>query len=240
MKNRVSLSLASFVLLSVFSGATQTPDPSPQQLIDASNRMSNLREAGPYKLEASVIFNPGQANQLNGHITVVGDKDFSRSELQLGGYRQIVWIKSDQTYVARSGHFPLVQRILPLDRFWRVKPLATQSQFSQVSKRNRGHSELNCFEVRQPKAGKQKMCFDASTSLWAIDANPNQESEFLDYSRFGHHYFPQHIILRESGRTVLEVKDINVVQANVSPEAFNVPQGTLQFDSCEDKTQEEV
>src|SRR5437016_6847648 len=81
--------------------------PQPQQLIQAASEISSLAKIRPYILTATVVFHPGTKNQESGHLTIYRDKGFYRSELEIGGYRQLEWTLNGKLRVARSTPYPL-------------------------------------------------------------------------------------------------------------------------------------
>src|SRR5215471_12214721 len=83
------IALTSFLLvvLPIFS-ADKNDLPSPQQLLGASMKASDLSSLCPYQFNAHVVINRGTSAEKSGTVTIYRDKTDYRYEAQIEDYRE--------------------------------------------------------------------------------------------------------------------------------------------------------
>ena len=99
---------AALVSLAVLPCLGQTAIvPTPRQMRDRSNEVSDLTSLVPYQIHAVVISNSGRRDQQKGELTIYRDKNRSRFDLRLGNYREVRIVANKSLYISRSQPYPI-------------------------------------------------------------------------------------------------------------------------------------
>jgi hypothetical protein len=223
--------------LGFLAHAAESPQ-TPKQLVELSRRASDLSEV-PYKLNATVVLNPGSGKEVSGTITILRDKGLYHSDLRLAGYREARWIREHTLYIARTQPIPVPNLLLlrELDHLWRTPVIPDGIKTLKQSNEKDHGKPLDCFESNEGDR-RSKFCFDPSTSvLVKAKGLEFHDVEFQHFGMFEQKYFPQRIIVREQDRTVLEVRDIAISKATFTAEMFNPPNGAAGLPTCDEMTQ---
>src|SRR5437660_383652 len=242
--NRILFSYLCAAGLLISPSASVVDDlPSPRDLIQAANEISNLSKIRPYILTATLVLQPGKKNQAIGKVTIYRDKEAYRSELEMGGYRQLGWTTSGKLRIARSSAYPLpgLENLTELDRFLELR-FPAETSYEKLSKTTRNGVEAYCFEARQPgdRWGSQE-CFDAKMktaiqgSITARAVSERRVVWFSDFHDFSGRQFPGNIRFSQDKRdTPLEVRDIEIKPGQLNLANMPVAKEFLEFDTCED------
>jgi hypothetical protein len=229
--------LTAFLLLSLSGGLFAQSAQTPEQLVEHSRETSDLSATGPYQLQATVVLNPeaSKEKEIAGTITIVRGKDLYRSELKLRDYREVRWIKDNMLYIARTGAVPIPKTLLlrQLDRLWRVSVAPDDIRPKLSTEKDHG-KQLDCIESRS-ELPRHKFCFDPTTSV-VVKAKgfEGHTLEFQDFPTFEQKYFPKRILFQQRDQTVLEVRDISIVKANLTADAITPQEGSLGLPTCDE------
>lgn len=223
----------------LLAGSSRGKEPlqTPQQLIESSRKASDFSQIGPYRLQATVILNPGISKKVTGQIIVLRDGDLYRSELQLEQYHETRWANGNKLYISRSQQIPLIKTPLlrHLDRLWRPSLLPSDAKVTRMFRQKHNHTELQCFEAIRGEGAKRTSCFDPSTGVMVENGSEEyRELDFLDYATFEQRYFPTRMIFRERDGVALEVKDITISKAEFNRDVLAPPPGIPAMDTCDD------
>jgi TonB-like protein len=223
----------------VVSALAAGPPHTPQQMLDLSRTASDLSEAGPYQLQATVVLNPGTSKEIAGQISILRDKGLYRSEIKLRDYREVRRIKNNMLYIARTQPVPVPKTVLlrQLDRLWRANLPVDDTQAAKVLTEKDHGKILECFEISRGESTRRRLCFDPSTSvLVKAKSFESHDVEFRDFSTFEQKYFPQRIIFRERDRMAMEVRDITISKATFAADVFDPPAGATGLPTCDEPT----
>jgi hypothetical protein len=210
----------------------------PEQIVALSRKAVDLSAVGPYRLNATVVLNPGTSKEVSGPITLIRDKGLYHSDLNLAGYRETRWIKEQTLYIARSQPIPIPPLLLlrELDHLWRAPIIPDGIKTLKQSKEKDHGTQLDCFESSQTD-WRNKFCFDPATSvLVKAKGLEFHEVEFRDFGTFEQKCFPRKIIVRDQDKTVLEITNINISKGKADPDMFELPKDAIVLPTCDELT----
>lgn len=216
----------------------------PQQLIQAANKASDLSSLRPYRLEGSIIVNRGKGNEKMGTLAILQDKDRSRMEISFGNYREVKVVVGNKLYLERNVTVrPLGWQNLPdLQRLWRLT-LAASDQVSAVSAMQAQGKQANCFDVTMEEHRIERECFDTSSQAWIESGirrgdekkvTPFSGTQFLDYTSRDGKQFPRTIRETRLGKTMSEIINIEIKPAQFQDSDFAIPAKVTPFETCEE------
>src|SRR2546423_12105855 len=107
MTNNKGCSLLLCMACICFGVARADDASAARDLLLASHEASALAKVMPYEFRATVTINPGDPNQKKGQIVIYRDKDRSRSDLQVEGYREVMLSLGTKLYFVLSAPFPV-------------------------------------------------------------------------------------------------------------------------------------
>ncbi|MBZ5520963.1 MAG: energy transducer TonB [Acidobacteriia bacterium] len=232
------------IMLALASGNDQTA--SPNQLIQAANDASDLSSLQPYRLEGSIVVNPGKANEKTGRLMILQDRNRSRSEIIFGKFREVKIVVDNKLYLdSDRAARPVELWGLPdLERLWRLT-LASSDQVSAPSAMEVQEKQAYCFDVTIRKQVIERECFDPSSHVWIESANrqggekngaPFHGTRFLDYASQGGKQFPRTIREISAGKITSEIRNIEIKPAQFQDSDFSIPPNTTPFETCQEMT----
>jgi hypothetical protein len=208
----------------------------PEQLVALSRKAVDLSAVGSYRLNATVVLNPGTSKEVSGPITLLRDKGLYHSDLNLTGYRETRWIKEQTLFISRSQPLPIPTLFLvrELDHLWRVPVIPDGIKTLKQSKEKDHGTQLDCFESNQAD-WRNKFCFDPATSvLVKAKGLEFHDVEFQDFGTLEQKYFPRRIIVRDQDKTVLEIRNITISKAKFTSDMFDPPKNATELPTCDE------
>jgi len=211
--------------------------PTPQQLLDAAHKVSDLTTLGAYVLRGTVVVNPGGKDERRGKLIIARDHDRARLRLDLNGRIEERVVSGDKLYVVPGQGTLYAIGLSEFDRSWdpggpqRFSIRATPS-FGRVHAEKSHERDAWCVEEKS-RASKDRLCFDAATSVLLRDGSSGKD--FLDYALAGTQLYPQKVKIFDRILVPIEVDQISVTPAPLTDEIFKVPDNAVEVETCEAK-----
>ena len=229
------------VLLPLWFGlvsASAQQAPSPQQLLDAAHKATDLSSLGAYVLHATIVMNPGDPKlERQGKLTIVRDHDRARVSLESDGRTEERVVSGKKEFVVPGQGTAVVLGLRRLDYNWdpgRPPQFATHETFSfgSVRRQKIQDREAWCFD-RKAKF-KTKLCFDAASSVLLHDgSNEESREEYSDYVSLGASLYPQKVQIFRENQAPFEVRQISIAPAQLNDDAFKVPDKAIEVEGCD-------
>ena len=224
-----------FCWIPLFCSAAQQP-PTPSQLADQANAISDLSRLGSYRLKAIVAVGSDK-HGATGTLTVDHGQENTRQELEFTDYHEVSLTRGDTGYFRRKPTVPLyvAERIRDFDELWWVA-IPSESEVDAVSSAKVHGVQALCFTVRPDKITHIRYCFDAATHLLLSSrtshADDDVEILFLDYQEIDGVHFPGTIRFLEEEKAAEEVRKVAVVRMAFEPANFFPPTDARGFHTC--------
>jgi TonB family protein len=237
MTSKKRLSVLLLLCLGLISASAELP-PSPQQLLDAAHKATDLSSLGAYVLHATIVMNPGDPKlERQGKLTIVRDHDRARVTLESDGRTEERVVSGSKEFVVPGQGTAVVLGLRKLDYNWdpgRPPQFATHETFSfgSVRRQKIQDREAWCFD-RKAKF-KTKLCFDAATAVLLHDgSNEKSREEYSDYTSLGASLYPQKVQIFRENQTPFEVRQISITPAQFNDDAFKVPDKAIEVEGCD-------
>jgi hypothetical protein len=222
--------------------------PTPQQLLDAAHKATDIASAGAYVLHADVVINAGGQPEHHAKLTIYRDHDRARVTLESDGrIEERVILRGKQLVVPGHGTLEAIG-LSAFDQIWnpirRMKfANNTESTLGSVSAHKIHKRDAWCFDRKSPwefsgktNEIKSTLCFDAATAVLvreSSDETTNQE--FLDYTSFGTAMYPRKVQILRENRAPIVVRHISVQPATLTDDTFKEPTNSMEVESCSDE-----
>jgi hypothetical protein len=230
--------LALLLFCSGMVSASAEQVPTPQQLLDAAHKATDLSSLGAYVLHATIVINPGDPKlERQGKLTIVRDHERSRVTLESNVRTEERVILGSKEFVVPGQGTAVVLGLRKLDYSWdpgRPPQFATHETFSfgSVRRQRIQGREAWCFD-RKAKF-KTKLCFDAVTAVLLHDgSNEKNREEYSDYTSLGASLYPQKVQIFRESQAPLEVRQISITSAQFNDDAFKVPDKAIEVERCD-------
>ena len=230
-----SLCIAVFVLVVFVASviAFTQQKPSPEELLQAVHKKSDLRGLGSYVLTGTIVVNPGTKDEKTGSLAVYREHDRVRVDVKIGEQVETRITAGDKDYLDPNRLMFGGTWLTEFDRIWdpdnrNANMFAGKSGWGNLSRRKIEGVEAWCME-RKHEYGKDHLCVDAAHSV-LLDFNNH---EFSDYSSVDNVTFPQTIKVSEPPGAPIEVRKIQVATYPAEPELFSIPAGFWEFETCD-------
>jgi TonB family protein len=237
MTSKKRLSVLLLLCLGLISASAEQP-PSPQQLLDAAHKATDLSSLGAYVLHATIVMNPGDPKlERQGKLTIVRDHDRARVMLESDGRTEERVVSGSKEFVVPGQGTAVVLGLRKLDYNWdpgRPPQFATHETFSfgSVRRQKIQDREAWCFD-RKAKF-KTKLCFDAATAVLLHDgSNEKSREEYSDYTSLGASLYPQKVQILRENQAPFEVRQISITPAQFNDDAFKVPDKAIEVEGCD-------
>jgi len=216
--------------------------PTPQQLIDAAHKASDLSQAGPYILKADVVVHSGdKQNEKTGRLTISRDHDRARVDLEVGDLHETRVFLGDKEYAVLGQSALFASTLFRFDQSWDP---ARPEKFSHRTlmkyklnhvRRERIHDVDAWCVDKISERNKDRMCFDAARSVLLLeDLGGKKPDEFLDFVPFGQQVYPQRVQIAGGSMAPVEASHIVVTPAILNDEVFAIPEKSLELEVCTD------
>lgn len=241
MRTSVLISLMCCSLVSV----SDQQRPSPQQLLDAAHKVSDLTSLGSYVLHANVVVNPGNRDERRGKLTISRDHDRARIILEFPGHTEERVISGDKVYIHPEQWMLFAAGLSEFDQSWdpgRPQKFALRAHpaFGNVHAEKSHERDAWCMDEKFD-TGKNWLCFDAATSMLLRDGSSGKNhKEFLDHTSAGTQLYPQRVQVFRENVAPFEVNGITVTPAPLDEDVFKVPENSFEVEGCEAKTPPKV
>jgi TonB family protein len=228
-----------FLLICIGSAsASAEQPPSPQQLLDAVHKATDVNSLGAYILHATIVINPGDSKiERQAKLTILRDHDRARFTLEADGRTEERVILGSKDYVVPGQGTLVAMGVSNFDHSWdpsRPPKFATHEAFSFGSVRRQkiqGHDAW-CFD-RKTKY-KTKLCFDAATSVLLHESSgETTRREYSDYASLGTRLYPQRVQIFRENLAPFEIRQISITPAQVSDDAFRRPDKAIEVEGCD-------
>jgi TonB family protein len=237
MRTAVLISLMCCSLVSV----SDQQRPSPQQLLDAAHKASDLTSLGSYVLRATVVVNPGNREERRGKLTISRDHDRARVSLEFPGHAEERIMSGDKVYIHPEEWMLFASGLSEFDQSWdpgRPQKFSFRARpsFGNVHAEKSHERDAWCMDEKFG-ASKDWLCFDAATSMLLRDGSSGKNrKEFLDHTSTGPQLYPQRVQVFRENLAPFEVDQISVTPMPLTEDAFKVPENSIEVEGCEAKT----
>jgi hypothetical protein len=219
------------------AGASGEDKPSPQELMAAAHKTSDLTVIGPYILTGTVVVNPGTRGEQTGHLAVHRDRERVRVDLEVAGQTETRITIDNKNYLDPGKLLIASDWPYEFDRSWDPRPEKTNSKYTlgTVSRRKISSVDVWCVE-RKYEQRKDQLCIDASRNV-VLRAG---EEEFLDFAVVGSVMFPQTIRIADPTGVSIEIRKVQVSLYPADASLFAIPAKAMEFETCDHETQPQV
>jgi hypothetical protein len=231
--------LALLLLCPGLISASAEQAPSPQQLLDAVHKATDLSALGAYVLHATTVINPGNPElEHQGKLTIVRNHDRAHVTLEWDGRTEERLVSGSKLFVVPGEEALLAFRLSKLDFNWdpgRPPQFATHetSSFGSVRAQKIKGREAWCFDRRKDKF-KTKLCFDKATSvLLQQGSNEKSREEYSGYASLGASFYPQKVLILRENQAPFEVRQISITPAQFNDDAFKIPDNANEVEGCD-------
>lgn len=230
---------ALLLCLTLIASAEQTP--TPQQLLDAAHRASDLTSLGSYVLHANVVVNPGNRDERRGKLTISRDHDRARISLEFPGHTEERVISGDKVYIHPEQWMLFAAGLSEFDQSWdpgrpQKFSIRGRSSYRNVHAEKSHERDAWCMDEKF-EVGKNWLCFDAATSLLLRDGSSGKNrKEFLDQTSAGTQLYPQRVQVFRENMAPFEVNEISVTPTPLAEDVFKVSENSFEVEGCEAKT----
>ncbi|HEY4678498.1 MAG TPA: energy transducer TonB [Candidatus Angelobacter sp.] len=235
MRNTTLASILCFSF--IFASAEQAP--SPQQLLDAVHKATDLASVGPYILQATLIVNPNDPKlERRGTLTIVRDHDRARFTLESDGRTEERVILGAKQYIPPGQETLFGMGLKDFDYSWdpsRPPRFATREtlSFGNVRKQKIEGHDAWCFDQKAPQS-KTKLCFDAATSILLHESSSGKShKEYSDYSSPGMSMYPQKVQIFRESLAPFEIDHISIKPTHPNDDLFKVPENAIEVEECD-------
>jgi TonB family protein len=211
---------------------------SPQQLLDAVHKATDLSSLGAYVFHATIVINPDDPKlEHQGKLTIVRDHDRARVTLESDGRTEERVVSGSKEFVVPGQGTLVGMGLTNFDHSWdpgHPPQFATHEtvSFGRVHRQKIQGHDAWCFD-RKAKF-KTKLCFDAATSVLLHDgSNEKSREEYSDYASLGASLYPQKVQIFRENQAPFEVRQISITPAQLSDDAFKVPDKAIEVESCD-------
>jgi hypothetical protein len=236
MTSRKKLSVLLLLCLGLISASAEQ-HPSPQELLDAAHKATDLSSAGVYILQATIIANPGdtKAERL-GKLTIVRAQDRARLTLEWDGRTEERVVSGNKQFVVPGQGTLIALRLGKFDYNWdpgRPPQFATHKAFSFGSVRKEKVLGLEAWCFDRKAKYKTKLCFDATKPVLLYEGSSEKShEEYSDYASFGTSLYPQKVRIYRENLEPLELQ-ISITPAQLNDDAFKVPDKAIEVEGCD-------
>jgi TonB family protein len=236
---KVSLLFRCATVLFAAYGAAQEI-PTPQQLIDAAHKVSDLSQLGPYILNANVVVNPGdKKHESAGLLAIAHDHGRTRVELAFGGVHETRIFLDNKEYVEPGKGQLYTAELNRFDQSWDPAHVlqsrfAAKYRFGEVRREKVQGVDAWCFDqIYEHSRGRA--CFDAARAvLLRKESGGKPQREFLDFKALGQQMYPQRVQVFREFRSPIEISHIAINPATLKDELFAIPANSIELESCDD------
>jgi hypothetical protein len=231
MTSKLAFTVLAALLLA--AGAHAGDKPSPQELLDAAHKASDLSAFGPYVLTGTLAVNPGTKKELTGSLAVYRDGDRARVDVVIGN-------RSDTRITIGNKDYVDPERILlsgtwleEFDRIWDPERPRLASglrrKWASVRKQKIAGAEAWCLE-RENELFKEHMCFDAERRVLLSSTFV----EFSNHTTVGVALIPQTIKITDSYSAPVEVRNIKIAPYPAEAALFEISAHAMELENCLD------
>jgi len=228
-----------FLLILPIFGADKNDLPSPQQLLDAASKLTDLSSLYPYQISARVTINRGTKIEKSGVVTIYREKTDYRYELQVEDYGEVVMRKGDRFYTWYSAFpAPELGTLRSIGKW--PKELVANAVTGRASKKKIGNTDVWCIDLKSPRNWRSRACFDHAKAVLLEVSDKHQKESFLDYQSIDEQQFPGKIRIVRPGLGQNIELDIHIQKISPGPATMEVPKGAHEFETCDDKQPPEL
>jgi len=235
-----SLALCSALCLSLVSASAQQA-PTPQQLLDAAHKATDLASAGAYTLQATLVVNPGNPkSERRGTLMIVRDHDRARLTLESDGRTEERVVLGTKQFFAPGQGTLSTMGLKEFDYSWDPgrRPRFETNQkpsFGKVGKQKIQGRDAWCFD-RKLAQFKTKLCFDTATSVLLREGSSEKNrKEYSGYASFGTRLYPQKVQIFRENLAPFELDQISITTAQSNDDVFKVSEKAIEVDDCDHK-----
>lgn len=210
--------------------------PTPSELSNQANAMSDLSRLGSYRLKGTLVLGSGK-KAAAGALTMEQAQDNTRQEIEFKDYREIRLIRGNTGYIQRKPDkdYFVLGPVRQFEDLWWVA-IPTGGEAGTVSATKVHDAQALCFTVQVDKVSYIRDCFDAATHL-LLSRTSNMEGGtleilFLDYRSIGDVQFPSTIRFINGQQLPIEVRDVTVVKTDFGEAEFAPPEGASAYPTC--------
>jgi hypothetical protein len=230
--------LGLLLLCSGLVSASAQQAPSPQQLLDAAHKATDLSSLGAYVLHATIMVSPGDPKiEREAKLTIARDHDRARFTVESDGRTEERVVLGSKQFVVPGQGTLAGMGLANFDHSWdpgRPPQFATHEtvSFGRVHRQKIQGHDAWCFE--QKAKFKSKLCFDAATSvLLREDPSENHRDEYSDYTSSGSGLYPQKVRIIRETLAPFEIRQISIVPTRLDDNTFKVPDKAIEVERCD-------
>lgn len=231
--------LALLMLWIGFLSASAEQAPSPQQLLDAAHKATDLSGLGGYILHATIVMNPGDPKlERQGKLTIVRDHDRARFTLESDGRTEERVILGPKQYIPLGQETLSGMGLKGFDYSWdpgRPPQFETnqKTSFGQVRRQKIQSRPAWCFDQKAPQS-KTKLCFDAATSILLHEGSSQRDrKEYSGYASLGTSMYPQKVQIFRENLAPFELDQISITPSHPNDDLFKVPENAIEVEECD-------
>jgi TonB family protein len=237
---KTKAALTVMLCFGLISASAEQP-PSPQQLLDAAHKLSDLSPLGSYVLTARVVLNPGDSKREQaGTLTISRDHEFSRVELKINGKDEVQIHRNHSSYVVPSQTLLPASGLIGFDKSWdpsRWKDMEGSDEYKlgKAHAETVGEHRAWCFDKKTTYikfASTEKLCVDVTRPNLLRRSVGKNRKEFTNYTQLGAQEYPQKVSIIRAHMVPMDVTDIHIVPATLSGELFKPPENAIEVESC--------
>jgi hypothetical protein len=222
-----------FLLILSAAGGFGDDKPSPQVLLDAAHKASDLSALGPYILTGTLVVDAGTKKELTGTLAFYRDHDRVRVDVQIAGRNETRISIGQKDYVDPDRMLIAGTWLNELDRLWDPerpeKGVAHSTDtWGSVSNRKIGSTAAWCME-KGHDSDKKRLCVDAARKVVLTSGR----EEFSDFTQSGPAMVPQKIRITDAFVAPMEIRDIKISPYAVESTLFEIPAKTMELENCE-------
>jgi hypothetical protein len=227
-----SRATSTVLLLLLAVSAFASDKPSPQELLDAAHKASDISALAPYILTGTVVVNPGTKQELTGSLAVYRDQDRARVDVQVSGRNETRITIGNKDYVDPDQILFSGTWLNEFDRLWDpVQPrlvVDSGDKWGNANKGKVGNAAVWCIEKGHD--GTMRLCFNAERNVVLTSS----AAEFSDFTTAGGALFPQTIKINDRHGAPIEVRNIKIVSYPAEPSLFEIPPHAMELETCTD------
>jgi TonB family protein len=224
------------VYFGLISASAEQP-PSPQQLLDAVHKATDVSAVGAYVLQATIVINPGDPKiERKAKLTILRDHKRARFTLESDGRREERVILGSKVFVVPGQGTLFAMGLKDFDFIWDPgRPRFGSHEvvsFGSVRKQKVQGRDAWCFD-RKTKY-KTKLCFDAATSVLLHEASSEKShQEYSDYASFGTSLYPRKVQIFRENLAPFEVQQISITPTEFNDDALKLPEQAIEVETCD-------
>jgi TonB family protein len=238
MTSKTKLSVLFLFCIGVASASAEQA-PTPQQLLDAVHKATDISSLGSYVLHATIVVNPGDPKiEHSGHLTIVRDHDRAHITLESDGRTEERVILGPKQYIPLGQGTLSGMGLKGFDYSWdpgRPPQFETnqKTSFGEVRRQKIQSREAWCFDQKAPKS-KTKLCFDAATSILLHEgSSARNRKEYSDYASLGTSMYPQKAQIFRENLAPFEIDHISITPTHPDDDLFKVPENAVEVEECD-------